>query len=262
MDLLCQIPYNFRYDEGLVEYLADYKDIIDSIYAGFSKGSRPVKNDSRKTQQHLKHLSEIKVALNIRIVYVMNSVIPTDLDTVDRTVLKSGIIDCVNFARDDIFKKVYDFTQENNLKFSYEISRFYSYIKDNKNILKNKAEYILFGFEHEMESFKSEKDHFPFLKIGYIANENCFPFCDKKLEHNRNVVLRNLGKEKEKFSCPYKEYRKTYSPEEILEVCSKNNVELLKICDRTMSDDELIHVFSKWFPVVRKINSYKKSIIA
>ncbi|MGE5329310.1 MAG: hypothetical protein ACM3KR_07375 [Deltaproteobacteria bacterium] len=260
MSLLCQVPYNFSYDEGIMDYLYSYKDIIESVYAGFSKGSRPIKNDNKTITQHLKRLCEIKEALDVRIIYVMNSVIPTDLDDIDKTFLTSGIVDCINLARDDIFEEVYGFAQKNKLKFSYEVSRFYDLIQDNNDILKKSADYILFGFKHEIEAFQSVRSKFPAFKIGYIANENCFPFCDKKLDHNRNVILRNLGKEKKKFSCPYKEYRKLYTTEEITDICDKNNIDFLKICDRTMTDEELLNVLLKWIPIVETINKNKNLI--
>lgn len=255
MSLLCQLPYNFKYDDQMIDYLYDYKDIIDSVYVGFSKGDSSVSNNHRTIEQHIRKLDSIKKLLEIKVVYLINSVIPKDLDDVDTEMFQSGVVDCVNTSRDDVFIRVEEFSKENNISFSYEVSRLYNYLSDNKDLLKNKAERILFGFKHELEDFCAEKDHYLNLKIGYIANEECFPFCDKIVEHSKNIILRNFNEESFDFECPYTEYKKTNTAEEIFELHNRKDIELLKLCDRTKGDEELIDIFSRWFPIVETINS-------
>jgi hypothetical protein len=255
MTLKCQIPYNFNYNNTLFQYLSDYRHIIDSVYFGFSNGSRPIKKNSRDLKYHLTKLAKIKNILGIKLVYVLNSVIPIEIGDSDKEILSSGIVDVVTIARDEVYVQVQSLAKRYNLNFEYEVSRFYNYIHENQNNLIKSANFIMYGFEHEIQKYLTLKNDNEGIKFGYIVNEHCYPMCDKKLQHNSNVILRNLGQTDEKFSCPYKEKRILYTTKEIKSVCLKYPVEILKLCDRTMSDGELLNIFEKWFPFTEKINN-------
>lgn len=201
MTIKCQIPYNFMYDNTLVQYLSKYKDIIHSVYFGFSNGSRPTKKNSRDLEYHLDKLAKIKHELgDVKFSYVLNSVISIEIEDKDSLILSIGIVDIVTIARDDVYDQVENIVRKNNLNVQYEVSRLYDYVDENKNRLKEAASFVMYGFEHELQSCSTENGT---TKLGYLVNEQCYPFCKTKLLHNTNVLLRNLGKTEKKFSCPY-----------------------------------------------------------
>lgn len=240
-----KLPYNYSYDEELMAYLEENSNIIDSVYFSFSKGSRPIKNVNESRYYHLKRLEKIKYKLGCKLNFVMNSVIQIDFTEFEQAILESGIVDIVTLARDDIYKKIRDYNEGEGIKIAYEASRFYNYIEDNKGDLLRNADILTYGFEHELSTPKSEKQ----LRC-FIANERCYEHCDFKIKHNTNVILRNLGKTTEKFSCPYKEKREIYSVEKVSRICNQYNIDLLKICDRTMTDEQLIDVYKTYFPII------------
>lgn len=254
MKVKCQLPYNNCYGEDLINYLKSNKELLHSIYFGFANGSRPIKNLNRTIDEHIEFLASIKKVLDVKLSYVLNSVIPIELNDIDKKVISSGIADIVTIARDDIYTQVKDLTEKLGMKVEYELSRFYTKIEENNDLLKKAASISVYGFEKEIESFSKYDKKFNIKEKSFILNERCYPNCKFKLEHNTNVVLRNLGKTNEKFSCPYKDKRSVFSPDEIRHICDKYNIDILKVCDRNMTDEELLELLKNWFPILNNYN--------
>lgn len=245
MNIKLKLPYNFSYSEELTDYLEPYSDMIDSIYFSFSKGSRPIKKLQDRRYFHMKKLEKIKERLKVRLNFVLNSVIPVQVTDFECFMLESGLIDIVTIARDDIYEPIKEYVDKKNFKMIYEASRFYNYIGENNGILFKNAGILTYGFEHELPANKNEQ------LLCFIANERCYDKCEFKIEHNTNVLLRNLEVTLEKFSCPYKDKRQVYSHEKVERICRKYDIDLLKFCDRTMTDKELLEVFQLWFPFIK-----------
>ena len=184
--------------------------------------------------------------MKVRLNFVLNSVIPVQVTDFECFMLESGLIDIVTIARDDIYEPIKEYIDKKNFKMVYEASRFYNYIGENKGILLKNAGILTYGFEHELPANKNEEQ-----LLCFIANERCYDKCEFKIEHNTNVLLRNLEVTLEKFSCPYKDKRQVYSHEKVERICRKYNIDLLKFCDRTMTDKELLEVFQLWFPFIK-----------
>ncbi len=250
-----KIPYNFNYNEDLTELLCNNKHHISSLYFSFSKGSRPVNSGTISIKYHLKRLEFLKSLLNIDIVYALNSVVPTKLDYTDHEILNCGIVDIVTLARDDIYHQVKSFVGKKPIEsfLKYETSRFYNYITENTGELRSASDYIVYGFEKEIPPIRDNTQ-----KHGFIVNENCYPDCDKKILHNTEVVHRNLSNGTKDFSCPYKEKRILYSKEYIRRIISNYSIDYLKLCDRTMTDNELMQVFIEWIPFVESLNDMEE----
>lgn len=246
MNIKLKIPYNFMYSDQLIDYLENYSDLIDSIYFSFSKGSRPIKNLLDNKFLHMKKLENIKNRLQVKVNFVLNSVISIPITDLEYFILESGLIDIVTIARDDVYNPIKEYNEKRNINIDYEASRFYKYIKENTGALQENADILTYGFEHELPRKKREEQ-----LLCFIANERCYDKCDFKVEHNTNVMLRNLGLTSEKFSCPYKDKREIYSMEKVHRICQEYEVDLLKFCDRTMSDDELLEIFRLWFPYIK-----------
>lgn len=246
MRVTLKLPYNFSYSEELIEYLETYSELIDSIYFSFSKGSRPIKTLHDSRYFHIKKLEKIKERLQVKLNYVLNSVVPVKFTDFEQFILESNLIDIITIARDDVYEPFSQYIEKKNLKMHYEASRFYNHIEENKGILLKNADIVTYGFEHELPADKN-KDQL----LCFIANERCYHKCEYKIEHNTNVILRNLEATTEKFSCPYKEKRELYSHEKVQKICQKYNIDLLKFCDRTMTDKELLETFQSWFPFIQ-----------
>lgn len=257
MKILAQIPYNLSYDDyDLIEYLLLNKSILHSLYFGFSKGSRPwpFKNNNKTFEQHVEKLLKLKMMLNVKLVYLLNSVLPISLDDLDFSIISSGIVDIVTIARDDIFEQVNEFAEKKNIKLSYELSRLYAYVKDNSMITVKFADGAIFGFERELKEFLNSKAYYG-ISIGFIINERCYESCGLKLVHNTNVMSRNLGLTKEKFICPNIEKTRIFEKEEIIRICNNYKINILKLCDRKMTDIDLKNTFKEWMPFINTLNS-------
>lgn len=254
MNVRCQIPYNNCYNEELINYLKSNKELLHSIYFGFANGSRPIKKFDRTIDEHIEFLNSIKKVLDVKLSYVLNTVIPIELNEIDKKVISSGIVDIVTIARDDVYTQVKDLTEKLGIKVEYELSRFYTKIKENNDLLKKAANISVYGFEKEIESFSKYDSNFNIKEKSFILNERCYPNCEFKLQHNTNVILRNLGKTTKKFSCPYKDQRSVFTPDEIKYICAKYDIDILKICDRNMTDEELLELLKNWLPILNTYN--------
>lgn len=254
MNIKLKLPYNFYYSEELIEYLEDYADLIDSIYFSFTKGSRPLKNLQDSRYFHIKKLEKIKERLNVKLNYVLNSVIHIEVTELDQFIFESNLVDIVTLARDDVYESVSEYIEKKNLRMCYEASRFYRHIDNNQGTLLNNANILTYGFEYELPHDKKNDQ-----LLCFIANERCYDKCEFKIKHNTNVLLRNLGETIEKFSCPYKDKREIYSKEKVMNICEEYNVDLIKFCDRTMTDHELLHIFKDWFPYIKTVFNQPKS---
>jgi len=255
MNIKLKLPYNFSYSEELLEYLETYSEMIDSIYFSFSKGSRPIKKLQEGRFFHIKKLENIKERLQVKLNFVLNSVIPQQVTDFEYFILESNLIDIVTIARDDVYEPISQYVEKKNLKILYEASRFYNHIEDNEGLLLKNANILTYGFEHELPSDRN-KDQL----LCFIANERCYDKCEYKIKHNTNVLLRNLEITSEKFSCPYKDKREVYSHEKVQRICEKYKVDLLKFCDRTMTDKELLEIFQSWFPFIKSTSNQTISV--
>lgn len=245
MNIKLKLPYNFSYSEELMEYLEPYSHMIDSIYFSFSKGSRPIKNVRDRRYFHIKKLENIKERLQVKLNFVLKSVIPLEITDFEYFIIESGLVDIITIARDDVYEPISQFVEKKELKVLYEASRFYNHIKENEGLLLKNADILTYGFEHELPTDINEDQ-----LLCFIANERCYDKCEHKIKHNTNVLLRNLELTSEKFSCPHKDKREVYSHEKVQRICEEYNVDLLKFCDRTMTDEELLEIFQSWFPFI------------
>ena len=246
-NIKCQIPYNFEYGSKILEIIYDNRESIDSIYFGFENACRDLGRNRNTVEEHMDKLIKIKKETGIKLAYVLNTIVKTNINDCDRYVLDSGQIDIVIIALDDMYRQIYEIYGE---QFEYEVSRFYYLLDENINRqLESRANCFAFGFEKELEQYVGFSNA---KKIIYIVNENCYKDCDMKLIHNMNQLKRNAGENIPKFNCPYLDKRRFYSYEDIDHVCDSYPISILKVCDRAFSDDVLEEEFGKWLNYVKK----------
>jgi hypothetical protein len=249
--MLCQIPYNFQFGDAVLDFIYNNSSMIDSIYFGFENACRSMKHNDKTIETHLEKLKSLKKDLGIKLAYTLNTIIPVDLHESDYYILDSGIVDVVIVALDDVFAQLY---AKYRNAFDYELSRFYFLIDGNRQGMLKFSKYAAFGFEKEVCSyFRRCQDVKKDYKLMYIANENCYPGCEFKMQHNKNQIERNNGLRKDKFNCPYQDTRKFYTREDIEAVHRKYPIDILKVCDRAFSDDRLLGEMKKWVGIASEL---------